>query len=453
MTAWGLLLLGCAAGYVLWLAGKILTDPQRLHGLDVAFLGGVLVFPVADYARSMLSEPTYDADAQDLFAQTTLATAALGGIVIQLLQRRAEYPLRARRRGPENDGSSGRRTRRMVLVLVVATIAKVGILNPLLPYDPGRSSYLAMLATLLMVPSALVGYSLIGTLPRRSRPVGLLLAAAAFVVGAVDQSRTPAAYCFLGVGLLMLRDHAGEPSGVSYRRLVYLVGIPLAFGGLVYLAALIKLTGGSISAGGEVSAELGKEVAALATRSSYTDVFENTCFIQATFGPTYEYRPGVGLFSVITGPIPRSWWQDKPRGLSYDLSLAKLGPALVEAGNSLSPGMVGELWMNGGWFGVLLGAPALAAFQSGLLRVLLLVGERYRIVLGPSLAALWVMTLLQSRGDFYTITVRGGQYVVGALICTGVVLGCSWSKRVRSRWPASQGTLTQRTAIETEQNS
>jgi uncharacterized membrane protein YccC len=109
-------------------------------------------------------------------------------------------------------------------------------------------------------------------------------------------------------------------------------------------------------------------------------------------------------------------------GLSYPLTLARLGDEGVESGTSLSPGLVGELWMNGGWPGVVLGAILLALFLRGLLSILLSLQRRGWPVAG-AVAVLWIMTMLQARGDFYTITVRGVEYLVGTVLASRLVFG------------------------------
>ena len=75
----------------------------------------------------------------------------------------------------------------------------------------------------------------------------------------------------------------------------------------------------------------------------------------------YEFQYGATMVSVLWAPIPKSIWPDKPP--------VRLGPEISPAVYEFSykrrtgdpPGYLGELWLNGGFIGVVIGMAAFGA--------------------------------------------------------------------------------------------
>lgn len=427
MSPVGLLFFLVVLAYLSWVGSIVLTRPSRALQIDVPLGLGFVVFAGVAYAQAIVNDfPGGYRHMEGLYVLTTLTTALLATIVLRRLPGLTtaapglEPPAPVL---PRVSSEEPRRLARMAVLVVVAAIIKLNVANPLLPFDPERSNYETLSSTMLAVSTPLVACELALSLHGARRVAGMGLALAAVLVGAVDQSRTPMTYVAVGIAILAIRRHARKSifrPGIALSRYSMLLGGPVAFALLVALAGLIKVTGGRVTQGLDPQFELDAVVTHTRTHG-YTDVFENTCFIEENFGTVYEYEPGQGLYAVIAGAIPRQVWPEKPIGLSRVLTLAKLGPSAIHAGTSLSPGLVGELWMNGGWLGIWVGAPALAVLLWGIVQFLLRLHRLRGWVIAPAWAALWVMALLQPRGDFYTITVRGGTCVVGALLCARFV--------------------------------
>ncbi len=66
------------------------------------------------------------------------------------------------------------------------------------------------------------------------------------------------------------------------------------------------------------------------------------------------YQGGQTYFSLLMAPIPRSMYPDKPISPS-GLFTAACSPEYLETGSSIPPSFMGELYMNFGWIGVVLG--------------------------------------------------------------------------------------------------
>ncbi len=78
-----------------------------------------------------------------------------------------------------------------------------------------------------------------------------------------------------------------------------------------------------------------------------TDTAGNTMFIMETYPATYEHIPGHGIVFILSNPIPRIYWPEKPEALGIILrdqmnTIANLGP-----------GIIGHGWAEGAWLGVI----------------------------------------------------------------------------------------------------
>ena len=77
----------------------------------------------------------------------------------------------------------------------------------------------------------------------------------------------------------------------------------------------------------------------------------------------YPFQHGSTLISIAWAPVPRSIWAEKP---PVRASTEFSAPIYEHSWQSASvagdpPGIVGELWINGGWLAVLVGMPLLGA--------------------------------------------------------------------------------------------
>ncbi|MFM7012902.1 MAG: hypothetical protein ACKO0Z_26835 [Betaproteobacteria bacterium] len=94
------------------------------------------------------------------------------------------------------------------------------------------------------------------------------------------------------------------------------------------------------------------------------DTFDNTAFIISNFPKNWNYYYGETFASILTSPIPRSWWSEKPAGFSAHLGLMRrLGYRGFDEDLwlsinqfSLSPGFVGEAYANFGFLGIIFGS-------------------------------------------------------------------------------------------------
>ncbi|MFL5442835.1 MAG: hypothetical protein ACJ79W_27070 [Myxococcales bacterium] len=399
----------------------------RILSLDVPFLIGLFVFQFVGYVRD---RGVIDCGSnEDRYIWTTITAALCGALTLLRIPKTAVasawsgFPSRA------VDGEEqARRIARCATLIAAAICAKLLLGNPFIPGDGRVANYLGVIPVLLVVPAAICACLLVLTSSPGQQRIPVLLTLLVVAIAAVDVSRTPMTYVLFCIPLLWLSRRANV---LTLRgRLTAVAAMPAVFLAFVVLAAVLKV-GGFVWQG--VDQDIGRDATlAHIETASYTDVYENTCFIEDTFGRSVGYLPFVGVASVLLGPIPRSLWPTKPAGLSLPLTLARIGEEGVETGTSFSPGLVGELWMNGGWLAIWLGAILLGLFLWGLLSVLLRLQRRGWPIAG-AVAVLWVATLLQARGDFYTITVRAGEYLVGTVLATRFVFG-------KTKAPASAAT-------------
>lgn len=183
----------------------------------------------------------------------------------------------------------------------------------------------------------------------------------------------------------------------------------MAITGLLVLAflALNVMRAGHNFGEGYVEGDIVGNTTHYVTELTSINTFENTLFVIAEFPETWEYLKGESYVSVLAGPIPRSYWPDKPVGLAAPLGLmrrfgvAEFDSELWSSGGqfSLSPGLVGEGYANGGLLGVLIVSSVVGALGA-------LFDRRWRQSINPMRYLPYLMFstffLLVHRGDFYT---------------------------------------------------
>lgn len=79
----------------------------------------------------------------------------------------------------------------------------------------------------------------------------------------------------------------------------------------------------------------------------YQDAATNSMFIIDTYGELYRQRPFNGLVFVLSNPIPRSMWPEKPEALGFEISRQ------LNVQANLGPGIIGHGWAEAGWIGVI----------------------------------------------------------------------------------------------------
>lgn len=96
------------------------------------------------------------------------------------------------------------------------------------------------------------------------------------------------------------------------------------------------------------------------------EMFRELLFIQRKVPQQLDYQYGYVYYVQIVNPIPRFLWPDKPT-LDTGLLMADMYgevDATGEATLTVSPGLIGEMYLNFGWFGVV----GLSAFGGWLVR-------------------------------------------------------------------------------------
>jgi oligosaccharide repeat unit polymerase len=96
------------------------------------------------------------------------------------------------------------------------------------------------------------------------------------------------------------------------------------------------------------------------------EMFRMLLFIKDKFPDKMEYQYGYPYIVQLLNPIPRFLWKDKPKLATGNLT-ARLAGTVNEYGEewvSISPGLIGEMYMNFGVFGII----ALSAFGGWLVK-------------------------------------------------------------------------------------
>jgi hypothetical protein len=409
---------GLTVAWLAWLCTRWVRNSGRILSLDVPFLVGFFVFEFVGYVRN---RGVVDCGSnEDRYVWTTMVAGTCGALTLLAVPKAAIASAWSGFPSGAGDGvEQARRIARCATLIVVAVGTKLLLGNPFIPVEGMFANYLGVIPMLLVVPAAICTCLVYLTSSPGQERIPLVLTLVVVAIAAVDVSRTPMTYVLFSILLLWVsrRGTALTPRG----RLTAVAAMPAVFLGFVVLAALLKVATGIVSESFDPDTARESTLAHIES-ASYTDVYENTCFIEDTFGRSMGYLPFVGVASVVLGPVPRSLWPAKPTGLSLPLTLARIGEQGVETGTSFSPGLVGELWMNGGWPAIWLGAILLGLFLWGLLSILVRLHRRGWPIVG-AVAVLWVSTMLQARGDFYTITVRAAEYLFGTVLASRFIFG------------------------------
>jgi hypothetical protein len=137
-----------------------------------------------------------------------------------------------------------------------------------------------------------------------------------------------------------------------------------------------------------------------------TDPFRIACLVWEIFPGTEPYRHGRTLLVTVLGFIPRSVWPEKPVGIGKELTRYVVGPFYESSqGYSVAPTVPADLYLNFGWFGVVLGGLGLGVLCRTVSGYAL--GERReRQQTAASrvlLPAVFIMGLGELRGDMATM--------------------------------------------------
>lgn len=90
------------------------------------------------------------------------------------------------------------------------------------------------------------------------------------------------------------------------------------------------------------------------------DTFQVTSFIVQRYPSMYPYRPGMMLWELAVNPIPRLLWKRKPVGFGTVIAQQYYGTKEIPM--NLGPGVVGELFSNGGIIMIVIGMMLFGVF-------------------------------------------------------------------------------------------
>jgi hypothetical protein len=152
------------------------------------------------------------------------------------------------------------------------------------------------------------------------------------------------------------------------------------------------------------------DVAAFVDKQVRGGVFATTAVLVDTVPARYDHLEGSSYAEVVTMPVPRALWDDKPEGAVKDLQRAFFRQ---EMGASFA--FYGELYANFGWLGTALGCVAFGALLEAVwLRLL-----RARTASTLVLYAVAVPVLLQLFSRGYLAGLIAG--VSGIVVATALV--------------------------------
>lgn len=90
--------------------------------------------------------------------------------------------------------------------------------------------------------------------------------------------------------------------------------------------------------------------------TSVAEPFAVACLVMNLFPEVEPFRHGRTLLVTLLGFIPRSVWPDKPIGFGKEVTRFTDGVFYNPVyGHSLTITFLGDFWVNGGWFGVVIG--------------------------------------------------------------------------------------------------
>jgi hypothetical protein len=110
------------------------------------------------------------------------------------------------------------------------------------------------------------------------------------------------------------------------------------------------------------------------------DAFENGMQMLRAIPEYHDYLYGSTMVAVLYNPVPRILWPDKPSPSPIDI-LAKNGFGLGSIPNpNIAVSLIGELYANFGWFGVLLGMTVFGLLSRRIHSHLSSLGTQYALI-------------------------------------------------------------------------
>lgn len=342
------LLAACGLLLATWLIYKAVSQFLRgrvsAYALSMLGLGGLVLLDIPKHywtqnaARDFIDE--------DHFV-VSVSVILLSALLMALGRLFGKRYFRASRPGGWRAISHGR-VRILGLALGVAVAGLVLIAS--------RSGYVALLSGAMR--GALVLVLCYGIYRRRYGVVILSsVLLAAFILSVDLTSRRAYVAMFVPVFITIVANFSrgGVRISLAQRIALLLVGF-LCFVSLNALRAQHDF-----GEGYDPSDPVGNTVSYITTLRS-VDTFSNTAFLIKNFPDSWDYFYGLTYAAVLVGPVPRSYWPDKPVGLAAPLGLMRrmgvrdFSSDLWQESQmfSLSPGFVGEAWANGGIAGVIL---------------------------------------------------------------------------------------------------
>jgi oligosaccharide repeat unit polymerase len=128
-------------------------------------------------------------------------------------------------------------------------------------------------------------------------------------------------------------------------------------------------------------------------------VFDYLVAIINTVPTQYDYNYGTGLMRFLYFPVPRELWPEKPENLSRIMT-QRYDPMTYINGGSAGASMVGEFYLEFGWFGILPSALSLGY----------IFGRSYRWLLVNTPTKLAVLVYSCGAFTFIGGIVRGGLF-------------------------------------------
>lgn len=138
-----------------------------------------------------------------------------------------------------------------------------------------------------------------------------------------------------------------KASPLAQRRMIYFLTIPL-----VYLTLTISAVMVAGRNAGEFSIEEGSNVPYIGY-----EMFSPMLSIMTLVPEKHDYLYGVSYWIQLINPIPRALWPDKPileTGLLLSILEGSIDERSGEAFLTTSPGIIGEMYFNFGWIGIIL---------------------------------------------------------------------------------------------------
>lgn len=161
--------------------------------------------------------------------------------------------------------------------------------------------------------------------------------------------------------------------------------------GLVFFQGMTQLRKVSVQGGVQVSDQffLLQLAEPVIMNRNLLDLSKTTHVINAV-PEKKDFLYGSSFFNIFVAPIPRSIWPNKPDiqiGLSVAEEIYGLNRSLQTA---IPPGVIGELYMNFGWIGVLFGS----FFLGYLFRRFWMMAHEGQLIDKPNRALLFVLLIL-----------------------------------------------------------